>query len=194
MDFREEYKRKLMSADEAVKMIPDHSLVSSNVAVGCPTALVNALVRRKDEVENIEFFYVVDVYGSDIKYLDANSGIKMDLGYPVIHRKEVQEGRFCHTPVRFGDAARAWKDYRSIGTTLHLVTPMDKHGYFCMGLGADYNLPAARLADKIIVQVSSTVPRTFGENYVHISQVDAIVEEEHRFSACRRFPPITMSC
>ncbi|MFY9324592.1 MAG: acetyl-CoA hydrolase, partial [Syntrophomonadaceae bacterium] len=188
MDYKEQYRRKLMSADEAVKLIPDHSIVLTNVAVGHPVALVNALVRRQDEIEDVELFYVVDLYDTDIKNIHPESGLKVDLGYPVIHRRDVQEGRFYHTPVRFCDAARAFTE-RKVATTIHLVAPMDEHGFFCMGLGADYGLAAMRRAEKVLVQVSSTVPRSHGENYVHISQVDAIVEAEQELFKLPDIPP-----
>jgi acyl-CoA hydrolase len=189
MDFREEYKKKSMTADEAVQLIPDHSMVVGNVAVGHAKALVNALCRRQHEVENIELFYVVDVYDSDIKHLEANSGIKVDLGYPIVHRKDVQEGRFYYSPIRFFDAPTVWSRDRKVVATIHLVAPMDEHGYFCMGLGADYGLAASRTADKVLVQVSNTVPRTCGENFVHISQVDAIVEEEQKLFCLPEIAP-----
>jgi 4-hydroxybutyrate CoA-transferase len=188
LDYKEQYRRKLMSADEAVKLIPDHSIVLTNVAVGHPVALVNALVRRQDEIEDVELFYVVDLYDTDIKNIHPESGLKVDLGYPVIHRRDVQEGRFYHTPVRFCDAARAFTE-RKVATTIHLVAPMDEHGFFCMGLGADYGLAAMRMAEKVIVQVSSTVPRSHGENFVHISRVDAIVEEEQELFKLPEIPP-----
>lgn len=188
MDYKEEYMKKLMTADEAVSLIPDHSLVITNVAVGHPVALVNALVRRQDKITDVELFYVVDLYDTDIKNIHPESGLRVDLGYPIIHRRDVQQGKFYHTPIRFADAGKAWK-IRQVKATLHLVSPMDEHGYFCMGLGADYGLAAMRTAEKILVQVSSTVPRSHGENFVHISQVDAIVESEQQLFQMPDIPP-----
>ncbi|NLB53157.1 MAG: acetyl-CoA hydrolase/transferase family protein [Syntrophomonadaceae bacterium] len=189
MDLKEEYRKKLMTADEAVKLIPDHSMVVTNVAVGHPVALVNALVKRQYEIQDVELFYVVDVYDTDIKNIQPDSGLRVDLGYPILHRKDVQQGKFYHTPIRFADAGKGWRELRKVTATMHLVAPMDKHGYFCMGLGADYGLPAMRTAEKILVQVSSTVPRSHGENFVHISQVDAIVEAEQQLVALPEIPP-----
>lgn len=83
---------------------------------------------------------------------------------------------------------------RKVNTTMHLVAPMDENGYFCMGVGADYGLPAARLAEQIIVQVSSTVPRSHGENFVHISRVNAIVEEEQDLFCLPRLRLMRGSC
>ncbi|MDH7479045.1 MAG: acetyl-CoA hydrolase/transferase C-terminal domain-containing protein [Syntrophomonadaceae bacterium] len=189
MSFQEEYRRKLVSADQAVRLIPNNSTVLCNVAVGHPTALVNALCRRRYEVENVEFFYVVDLYDSDIKHLEPDCGIRCDIGYPIVHRRDVQEGRFYYSPIRFFDADKVWREKRRVSTTMHLVAPMDRHGYFCMGLGADYGLAASRLADRVLVQVSSTVPRSHGENYIHISRVDAIVEEEQKLFILPEVPP-----
>lgn len=188
LDYKEEYKRKLMPADEAVKLIPDHSMVVTNVAVGHPVALVNALVKRQYEIQDVELFYVVDVYDTDIKNLQPDSGLRVDLGYPILHRKDVQQGKFYHTPVRFWDAGKSWREIRPPKATMHLVAPMDEHGYFCMGLGADYGLPAMRVAEKVLVQVSSTVPRSHGENFVHISQVNAIVEAEQQLVTLPEIP------
>ena len=189
MDYKGEYQQKLMSADEAVRLIPNHSLLVTNVAVGHPVALVNALVKRQDQIEDVELFYVVDLYDTDIKNIYPESGLRVDLGYPIIHRRDLQQGKFYHSPIRFFDAAKAWREIRKVTTTMHLVSPMDEHGYFCMGLGADYGLPALRTAEKVLVQVSSTVPRSHGENFVHISQVDAIVEAEQQLFQMPDIPP-----
>lgn len=189
LDYKDEYRRKLMSADEAVQMIPDHCLVVTNVAVGHPVALINALVKRQDQIEDVELFYVVDLYDTDIKNIHPESGLRVDLGYPVLHRQDLQQGKYYHSPIRFFHAGKAWREYRKVTATMHLVSPMDEHGYFCMGLGADYGLPAMQTAEKVLVQVSSTVPRSHGENFVHISQVDAIVEAEQQLFQMPDIPP-----
>ena len=56
------------------------------------------------------------------------------------------------------------------------VSPMDKHGYFSLGTNADYGASVIRKAKRVIVEVNENMPRTFGECSVHISEVDAIVE------------------
>jgi acyl-CoA hydrolase len=189
VDFSEEYKRKLMTADEAVALIPDGAMAVCNVAVGHPVALANALVRRRHQIKDMDFFFVVDLYKTDIDLIEPDCGLRVDLGYPIIHRKDVQEGKFSYSPIRFFDAGKVFAQRRRVGATMHLVAPMDKNGYFCMGVGADYGLAASQLAEKVIVQVSSTVPRSHGENFVHISRVDAIVEAEQPLAALPEVPP-----
>jgi itaconate CoA-transferase len=53
---------------------------------------------------------------------------------------------------------------------------MDKHGYFSLGTSCDYASTVARKCDMLIVEVNEQMPRVFGENLIHVSEVDAIVE------------------
>jgi itaconate CoA-transferase len=59
-----------------------------------------------------------------------------------------------------------------------MVAPMDKAGFFSCGTNSDYTIPAARVAKKVIVEVNPRMPRTFGDSMLHISEIDAIVENE----------------
>jgi itaconate CoA-transferase len=59
-----------------------------------------------------------------------------------------------------------------------VVAPMDKAGFFSCGTNGDYTIPTARIAKKLIVAVNPNMPRVFGDSSVHISEVDAIVENE----------------
>jgi len=56
------------------------------------------------------------------------------------------------------------------------VSPMDTAGYFSFGTGNDYISTAARHGKRFVVEVNRNMPRVFGDSQVHISEVDAIVE------------------
>jgi acyl-CoA hydrolase len=66
---------------------------------------------------------------------------------------------------------------------------MDEFGFFSMGLSCDYGFPVAKKAEKIIVQVNENMPRTFGRNFWHVSEVDAIVEANTPLTALPVLPP-----
>src|SRR5262249_35142253 len=59
-----------------------------------------------------------------------------------------------------------------------MVAPMDKAGFFSCGTNADYTIPAARDAKRLIIEVNPNMPRAFGDSMLHISEVDAIVENQ----------------
>jgi len=59
------------------------------------------------------------------------------------------------------------------------VSPMDKHGYFSTATNAHMVRLFRQYADKVIVEVNEACPRTFGDTYLHISEVDAIYHSEY---------------
>jgi itaconate CoA-transferase len=59
------------------------------------------------------------------------------------------------------------------------VSPMDQHGWFTFGTSNDYTSTAARSARRLVVEVNAAMPRVFGDSLLHVSEVDAIVEN-HR--------------
>ncbi|NLV15875.1 MAG: 4-hydroxybutyrate CoA-transferase [Syntrophomonadaceae bacterium] len=191
MDFKELYRRKLTSPAEAVKLVKDGSEVWVGIAVPIPVTLVNALLEREDEVRDITINTVVSLY-PQINWGGQNrdSNIKIDCGYPIVGRDKVQNGDFTLTPARFWEMPRVYTDpaIRPMNVAMTMVGPMDKHGYFCMGLGADGTTSIARHAAKkrregddrfaVLVQVNNKVPRTRGDNFLHISEIDAIIEQD----------------
>jgi len=53
---------------------------------------------------------------------------------------------------------------------------MDAAGYFSFGLNNDFTSTAARCCRSLIVEVNENMPRVFGDSQVHISEIEAIVE------------------
>ena len=56
------------------------------------------------------------------------------------------------------------------------VSPMDKAGFFSLGTANDYFSTAARTCRKLILEVNRAMPRVFGDAFIHISEVTAVVE------------------
>ncbi len=191
MNFRETYKRKLASSEQAVLMVKNHTEAWVGVAVGMPVALINALVERNDEVKDITINGLVDLYPQIAwKGLGRESNIQIECGYATQSRGEVISGQFTMNPTAFHQLPRLHTDdnMRPMHAAMIMVTPMDQHGYFCLGLGADTTVPIARNAamkrsqgdDRFLVlaQVNNHVPRSRGNNFIHISEIDAIVEQD----------------
>lgn len=189
------YKERLMPAAEAVKMVKNHTEVWIGIAVPVPLALVDALVDREPEVEDITFNHIVDIHPQNTwRKLGRESNIKVDCGYPSVSRELVVSGEFTMTPNRFTELPKIYTDenFRPMHVAMVLVTPMDKHGYFCLGVGADATLAIAKNAAQkrregddrymVIAQVNNHVPRSRGMNYLHISDITAIVEQDQELA------------
>lgn len=204
MDLKEMYKERLMSAEQAVKMVKNNTEVWIGIAVPVPLALVDALVAREPEVENISINHIVDIHPQNTwRKLGRETNIRVDCGYPSVSRELVVSGEFTMTPNRFCELPKIYTDenFRPMHVAMVLVTPMDKHGYFCLGVGADATLAIAKNAAKkrregddrymVLAQVNNQVPRSRGMNYLHISEITALVEQDQDLAVLPDTPPMT---
>ncbi len=189
MDYKEIYQQKLTTPEEAVKLVQDGWRVTWPIAIGQPPVLINALAKRKDEFTHLEVLTVVDAYPTELLDLTKEDPIKPDYCYCIIGRRGVQEGRFTYTPARLSQIPWYIDMGRPYQCVMMQVSPMDEFGYFSMGLSCDYAFPVAKKAEKIIVQVNENMPRTFGRNFWHVSEVDAIVEANTPLTALPVLPP-----
>jgi len=204
MNLQEMYKKKLMSAEDAVKLIKNNTEVWIGIAVPVPLALVNALVDREPEVENITINHIVDIHPQNTWHkLNRDTNIRVDCGYPTSSRDKVVSGDFTMSPILFRNMPKMYTDerYRPMHVAMLNVTPMDKHGYFCLGVGADTTLAIAHNAARrrregddrylVIAQVNSKMPRSRGVNYIHISEIDAIVEADQELAVLPEPGPLS---
>jgi len=58
------------------------------------------------------------------------------------------------------------------------LTPPDEHGYCSFGVAVDYTKRATEVAPLVIAQINKCMPRTWGDSFIHISDIDVIVEQD----------------
>jgi acyl-CoA hydrolase len=67
---------------------------------------------------------------------------------------------------------------------------MDDHGYFSFGLACSESLAVKNKAKKIFLEVNPNMPRTHGQNFIHISEVDALCESAYEIPVLSA-PPLS---
>ncbi|GHU65804.1 4-hydroxybutyrate CoA-transferase [Clostridia bacterium] len=176
----EDYNRKLVSAEEAVKVVKSHDRVFITAFGGDPYTLLNALAKRKDELEAVEICScnpVLPLEHSKPEY----EGIFIDNPYFVGagNREAVMAGRGTYTSVSFSNYERFIKD-GPIKTNVGMlkVSPPDRFGYMSFGTMVAHSRAVVEAADIVILLVTDQQPRTHGDSFVHISEVDYIVESD----------------
>ena len=172
------YKEKVVTADEAVKQIKSGNRVIIGHACGEPTALVEAMVRRAPEFENVEVAHMVAM--GQAKY--AQPGMEKSFRHNALFvgattRKAVEEKRADFTPCFFSEIPRLFKEnILPVDVVLMQLSTPDKDGFCSFGVSADYTQPAAECAKVVIAQINSQMPHTGGAK-IHIKDIDYIVEE-----------------
>lgn len=184
MDFQKEYQQKLVSADEAVKIIKSGDWVDYGWCTGTPDALDKALAKRTDELKDVKLrggilLKPLAVFERE----DAGEHFCWNSWHMSgIERKYISRGFAYYSPIRYSELPRYYRDsIQPDDVVMLMVAPMDKHGYFNFGPNASHLTAMCETSKKIIVEVNENMPRCLGgfENGVHISDVIYIVEGDN---------------
>ena len=180
MDWLADYKKKLCSAEQAMARVRSGDRVVFAHASGEPLELVDALVARASELRDVEIVHMVAMgKGEYAKPEYAQSFYHNSVFVGATTRQAVYEGRGDYTPTHFHLIPDLFlKGYLPPDVVLVHLSPPDKHGWCSFGVSVDYTKPAASVAKTIIAQVNPNMPRTHGDSFIHVSQLDCIVESE----------------
>src|SRR5688572_16678502 len=92
-------------------------------------------------------------------------------------RRAVNEGRADYVPVFLSDVPRLFdRGLQRLDAVFVNATPPDAHGFCSLGTSVEAMHAAIRAANTVIVQFNQSVPRTLGESFIHVSQIDLAVE------------------
>ena len=181
MDFSEEYRQKLVSADEAVKVIKSGDWVDYGWCTNTVDTLDKALAKRTDELKDINLrggilLKPLAVFERE----DAGEHFTWNSWHMSgIERHMIARGCAFYSPIRYSELPRYYRELDCPDdVAMFQVAPMDKHGYFNFGPSASHLGAMCETARHIIVEVNENMPRCLGgmENCVHVSQVSGIVE------------------
>lgn len=181
MDYNKLYKEKLISAEEAAKLVKNGDYVDYSWGVITPhdfdeafakqiTNLNDIVVRGGVELEKFKIFDA-DPKNEHFVYNSWHS-----LG-PI--RKLAGEGRAFYSPLKYSELPKYYRtSIRKPNVFITQACPMDEHGNFNFGVSASHLYAAIENSDIVIVEVNKNVPRGLGgyENYVNIKEVDYIIE------------------
>ncbi len=184
MSFAAEYSKKLVSADEAVKVIQSGDWVDYGWCVGTVDALDKALARRTDELKDVNLRGGVLCRPLAVmEREDAGEHFTWNSWHMSgIERKYIAKGCAFYAPIRYSELPRYCREVSTpSNVVMFQVAPMDEHGYFNFGPNASHLAALCERARTIIVEVNENMPRCLGgfENDIHISKVDFVVEGEN---------------
>ena len=177
--YQEEYRRKLASAEEAVKVVKSGDIVDYGFFNGKPVLCDQALAQRT-ELRDVKVFCAVTVPPvPEVAKLKDNFTYH-DWQFSKISRVLQSFGLCYYSPILYHQAPKLYRDgiaaHRNVA--ISHVCPMDKHGWFNLGPQNSETLANMEVADYVIIEVNQNMPVCLGgaEEAVHISQVDYIVE------------------
>ena len=173
-----EYRSKLTSAERAVGSIAPGAVVYVGGNAATPRALAAALSARAAAAPGLRVAHVL-LLGDDPFAAAASAGLLTHLSWFVgsADREAIVQGHAQYVPCHLSQIPRLIRDGRPpLDAALVMTAPPDRHGLLSLGVEVLASLAAAECAKRVIVQVNERMPRVFGNSFLHVSDVDAIVE------------------
>ena len=176
-----EYRRRLLTPDDAVAGIKSGDTIVHGASISEPPALLTALADRVRQGD----LSGLRVYSSLPMHHAARTVLSPDLSDCIeshswfvteADRSRHKVGLSYYVPTYIHQIPRLLKEHMEIDIMMMTVSPMDRYGYFTVGAVNDYNGAAARACKTLIIEVNENMPRVLGDTLLHISEVDFIVE------------------
>src|SRR6266516_3666287 len=178
MSWEAEYSQKIRTADEALRFVESGMRVYIQPGCAEPETLVEALMRRGPVVRDVELVHLLTVGRADYVAPEMAGHFRHNavfIGSNV--REAINDGRADYTPIYLSEIEELFETgAMPIDVALVEVSPPDSHGYCSFGVGVDTTLTAAKCARYVVAQVNDHMPRTYGDSFIHVSDIDAVVE------------------
>ena len=181
MGFAEEYRSKLTTAEEAVKVVKSGDWVDYGWCTATAKELDEALAKRAGELEDVKLRGGILMWKPAVfdvpeaaKHFTWNSWHMSGF-----ERREVTTGLAYYCPIRYSELPRYYREnIAPIDVAMFQVSPMDEEGNFNFGPNASHMAAVCERAKVVIVEVNGNMPRCLGGwgESIHISKVDMIVE------------------
>jgi 4-hydroxybutyrate CoA-transferase len=187
MSWEADYTRKIKTADEAVRVIEPGMRVYIQPGCAEPETLVEALMQRAPYVQDVEIVHMMTMGKAPYVAPEMAGHFRHNavfIGGNV--REAINEGRADYTPVYLSEIEELFESAMPLDVALIEVSPPDSHGFCSFGIGVDTTLTAARLARYVVAQVNDQMPRTYGDSFIHVNKIDAIVESSRPLCAMKR--------
>ncbi len=176
-----EYQRKLTDPKRASEKIENGNTIVHGLSIAEPPALLSAIAdrARAGNLRDIKIYSLLPLAHAAKTVLvpDLSDCIQAYSWFvTAADRDRVKVGLDYFVPNYFHQIPRLCSDFMKIDVTITTVSPMDKSGYFSFGTANDFTSTAARHCKRLIIEVNQNMPRVFGDSLLHISEVDALVE------------------
>ncbi len=188
MSWQIEYKKKLRTPQEALLYVQSGMRVYIQPGCAEPETLVEALMQRGSNVEDVEIVHMLTMGSAPYVAPEMVGHFRhnaMFIGGNV--RDAINDGRADYTPIYLSEIEELFvSGAMPLDVALVQVSPPDSHGFCSYGVGVDTTLTAANCARFVVAQVNDQMPRTFGDSFVHVSDLDVLVESSRPLPEMKR--------
>jgi len=177
INWKEKYQDKISTAAAAMKLIKSGNSVFIGTGCGQPQHLVNALVEHSSHIYDADIIHLLTM--GQAPYVDPKYRDKFKMNTFFISenvREALNHGRGDYTPIFLSEIPMEFESGRiPVDVALVCVSEPDSSGMCSFGVSVDIVKSAAANARYVIAQVNSNMPRTLGDSFIHVNNIDLLV-------------------
>lgn len=180
MDLNAYCPEKLVTAEDAVKKIKNGSRVFIGTGCGEPQHLIRSMIEDITIQDIVIYQMLSSTFGQYINDPKVTNRFSLKLFFISLHMRQAAfEGKIDYIPAYLSQIPHLFET-RQIGLDVALiqVSPPDRYGFCSLGISVDITQSGMENAGFIIAQVNPRMPRTWGDGFVHVDDLDHIVFHE----------------
>ncbi len=180
MDLHKYCPEKITTAEKAISEIKRGSRVFLGTGCGEPQYLINIMVQNRD-MQDILIYQMLSSTLS--KFINDESflrrfSLKLFFISRAIRRAAAQ-GKIDYIPTYLSRIPNLFYSKRiGLDVAMIQVSPPDKFGYCSLGISVDITRAGMDNARMVIAQVNPNMPKTWGDSFVHVDEIDYFVLHE----------------
>jgi acyl-CoA hydrolase/GNAT superfamily N-acetyltransferase len=183
MYWADNYVKKKKTAYEAIGLIRPGQRVFTGASCGEPQALLRVLADEFHNFPDLEVVRLLSLESTPLTLI-ANKSTDRSMNIRSFYAGSAKPEGLARnvkyiTPINLSAVPRLFKSrLLPINVALIQVSPPDDFGWMSLGVAVDVTLAAAYSADLVIAQVNKNMPRVLGRSFIHVNDVDVIVERD----------------
>ena len=180
MTWTDRYRANIGTPEGAMALIKSGDSVYLHAGAATPQLLVDAFSKRAMSLEDVTITHILTL--GDAKYTapEFKGHVRMNSLFTGTNvRDAVNSARADWTPIFLSEIPGLFlKGHIPVDVAIIHISPPDHHGFCSFGVSTDTTIAACKVAKIIIAMVNQKMPRVHGDNFIHASKLDYIVEAD----------------
>jgi len=179
-DWTEKYRDRVGTGRSAMKLIKPGNSVFIGTGCAQPQYLVEALVTHSSHIYDAHIIHLLTMGSApyaDEKFRDK---FRMNTFFVANNvRHALEQGIGHYTPIFLSEIPQEFQSGRiAIDVALISVSPPGQNGLCSLGVSVDIVKAAAANAKYVIAQVNANMPRTMGNSFIHVNNIDMLIPHD----------------
>ncbi len=172
----DEYKRKIIDFDQFLSLFKNGSSVFIHSGAAEPYVLLKLL--DESNLLDLDFYQLYSIKNRNFsknKLFEKHNYRNFFISEE--SKAATHKGIVDYVPINLSQIPQLFEQHRvHLDIALIQVSHPDNSGFFSLGTNVDITRSAVKNAVTVIAQVNFNMPRTLGDSFIHLNDIDYIIE------------------